>query len=52
MILHWLHNGSQKSWHKYYNGSTGFYTLLRPEIEYDQEAAFGWLKTKILKIKP
>lgn len=26
--------------------------LLRPEIKYDQEAAFGWLKTKILKIEP
>ena len=26
--------------------------LLRPEIEYDQEAAFEWLKTKLLKIEP
>jgi predicted nucleotidyltransferase component of viral defense system len=26
--------------------------LLRPEIEYDQEAAFEWLKNNLLKIEP
>tara|TARA_R110001632_G_C11052979_1_gene384848 strand:- start:63 stop:239 length:177 start_codon:yes stop_codon:yes gene_type:complete len=25
--------------------------LLRPEIEYDQELAFEWLKDKVFKVK-